>query len=161
MAEGQEFSFVQFSRTSRPMVSTAEKSRVRRTINDAPLPKVNWYLFHICFLLFSNFVCTSFVLLLCMFENFQNCFLHAGIFLAIFPFHKNTKNNFWVLKSFGKSILDILSSKLLAVHHIFKVIFCLQEFFLHLFPFYKKIPKIFFEFQNPLEINLKSFQANF
>ena len=44
---GQEFGLVQFSRTSRRMVITMEKSRARRTLNDAPLPKVNWYLSHI------------------------------------------------------------------------------------------------------------------
>ena len=44
----------------------------------------------ISYLLFSlfNFFCTAFVFPHCIFENFQNCFLHAGIFLAIFPFHK-------------------------------------------------------------------------
>ena len=40
--------------------SSSEKSRARRTINDAPLPKVNWYLSHIFFFHFSNFLCTSF-----------------------------------------------------------------------------------------------------
>jgi len=29
---------------------------------------------------------------------------------------------------------------------IFKIVFCMLEFFLALFPFYKKIPKIFSEF---------------
>ena len=33
--------------TSRRMVRTLEKSRACRTLNDAPLPKVNWYLSHI------------------------------------------------------------------------------------------------------------------
>ena len=98
-----------------------EKSRARRTLNDAPLPKVNWYLSHICFLRFSTFS----LHLICFSPlhvwNFQNYFLHAGIFLAIFPLpQKNTKNIFWVLKSFGKN-LDIFLSKLSAVHHFFNV----------------------------------------
>ena len=121
MAEGREFGLVQFSRTSRRMVRMMEKSHARRTINDAPLPKVNWYLSHICFLRFSIFS----LHLICFSPlhvwNFQNCFLHAGIFLAFFPFYKKTKNIFWVLKSFGKNILDIFSSKLLVVHHISKI----------------------------------------
>jgi len=54
VAEGRKFGLVQFSRTSRPVVSMVEKSRARRTINDAPLPKVNWYLSHICFLRLFN-----------------------------------------------------------------------------------------------------------
>ena len=121
MAEGREFGLVQFSRTSRGMVRTMEKSRARQTLNDAPLPKVNWYLSHICFLRFSIFS----LHLICFSPlhvwNFQNYFLYAGIFLAFFPFYKKTKNIFWVLKSFGKNNLDIFSSKLLAVHHISKV----------------------------------------
>ena len=120
MAEGREFGLIQFSRTNR-MVRTMEKSRAHRTLNDAPLPKVNWYLSHICFLRFSTFS----LHLICFSPlhvwNFQNCFLHAGIFLAFFPFYKKTKNIFWVLKSFGKNNLDIFSSKLLSVHHIFEV----------------------------------------
>ena len=104
MAEGREFGHVQFSRTSRPMARTMEKSRARRTINDAPLPKVNWYLSHICFFHFSTFS----LHLICFSPlhvwNFQNCFLHAGIFLAFLSFYKKTKNIFWVLKSFGKII---------------------------------------------------------
>ena len=109
------------SRTSRRMVRTMEKSRARRTSNDAPLPKVNWYLSHVCFIRFSTFslhlICFSPLHVL----NFQNCFFHAGIFLALFPFYRKTKNIFWVLKSFGKNNLNIFLSKLLAVHHISKV----------------------------------------
>ena len=121
MAEGREFGLVQFSRTSRRMVRMMVKSRAHQTLNDAPLPKVNWYLSHICFLRFSTFS----LHLICFSPlhvwNFQNCFLHAGIFLPLFPFYKKTKNIFWVLKSFGKNNLNIFSSKLLAVHHISKV----------------------------------------
>ena len=104
VAEGREFGLVQFSRASQWMVRTMEKSRARQTINDAPLPKVNWYLCHIFFLCFSKF---SFYLI-CFSPlhvwNFQICFMHAGIFLALFPFHKNTKNIFWVLNPLGKII---------------------------------------------------------
>ena len=122
MAEGQEFGLVQFSRMSRRMVRMMEKSRAHRTLNDAPLPKVNWYLSHVCFIRFSAFS----LHLICFSPlhvwNFQNCFLHAGIFPSIFSlFTKRPKIFFWVLKSFGKNNLDIFSSKLLAVHHISKV----------------------------------------
>ena len=55
MAEGREFGLVQLSRTSRQMVRTTEKSHARQTLNNAPSPKVNWYLSHICFLRFSTF----------------------------------------------------------------------------------------------------------
>ena len=103
------------------MVRMMGKSRARRTLNDTPLPKVNWYLSHICFLRFSTFS----LHLICFSPlhvwNFQNYFLHAVIFLAFFPFYKKTKNIFWVLKSLEKNNLDIFSSKLLAVHHISKV----------------------------------------
>ena len=91
MAEGREFSLVQFSRMSRRMVRMMEKSRARRTLNDTPLPKVNWYLSHVCFILFSTFS----LYLICFSPlhvwNFQNYFLHAGIFLAVFLFTKIPK----------------------------------------------------------------------
>jgi len=69
---------------------------------------------------FQHFLCTLFVFLHCMFEIFKIVFCMLEFFLAFFPFYKKTKNIFWVLKSFGKNNLDIFSSKLLAVHHIFK-----------------------------------------
>ena len=121
MVKGREFGFVRFSRMSRRMVRMMAKGQ-RRTINDAPLPKVNWYLSHICFFHFSNFLYTAFVFLHCMFEIFKIVFRMLEFFLALFPFYKkNTKNIFWVLKSFGKNNLDIFSEQTLAVHHIFKV----------------------------------------
>ena len=71
---------------------------------------------------FQHFLYTLFVFLHCMFEIFKIVFfLHDGIFLELFPFYRKTKNIFWFLKSFGKNNLDIFSSKLLAVHHIFKI----------------------------------------
>ena len=54
-----------------------------------------------------------------MFEIFKIVFCMLEFFYQLFPFHKNTKNIFWVLKAFGKNNLDIFSSKLMAVHHIF------------------------------------------
>ena len=106
MAEGQEFSFVQFSRMSRPMVRTMEKSRAHRTLNDVPLPKVNWYLSHIFFLrFFKIFLLPHLFFSSLHVRNFQICFLHAGIFLATFFFlQKNTKNSFWVFNPLGKII---------------------------------------------------------
>ena len=121
MVKGREFGLVQFTRMGRQMVSMPEKSIAPQTLNDVPLPKVNWYLSHVCFIRFSTFS----LHLICFSPlhvwNFQNCFLRAGIFLALFPFYRKTKNIFWVLISFGKNNLDIFSSKLLAVHHISKV----------------------------------------
>ena len=121
MAEGREFGLVQFSRTSWRMVRMMEKSHACWTLNDVPLPKVNWYLSHICFLRFSTFS----LHLICFSPlhvwNFQNCFLHTGIFLALFPFYKKTKNIFLSFKILWEYNLDIFSSKLLAVHHIFEV----------------------------------------
>ena len=80
-----------------------EKSRAHWTLNDVPLPKVNWYLSHICFFRFSTFS----LQLICFSPlhvwNFQNCFLHAGTFSSTFPFlQKNTKNIFWVFNPLGK-----------------------------------------------------------
>ena len=71
--------------------------------------------------IFLHFLCTLFVFLHCMFEIFKIIFCMLEFFLAFFSFYKKTKNIFWFLKSFGKNNLDIFSSKLLAVHHIFKV----------------------------------------
>ena len=103
------------------MVRTMEKSRARRTLNDAPLPKVNWCLSHICILRLFNFFFLPHLFSPLHVWNFQNHFLHAGIFLALFLFYRKTKNIFWVLKFFGKNYLNIFLSKLLVVHHISKV----------------------------------------
>ena len=63
------------------------------TLNDVPLPKVNWYLSHICFTPPFSISFTSFIFsTACL--NFWNCFLYAAIFLALFLFTKIPKNIF-------------------------------------------------------------------
>jgi len=103
------------------MVRTPEKSLARRTLNDAPLPKVNWYLSHIFFLrffkisllphLFSSTACLKFSNLFPACWNFSSNFF-------LFTKYQKYFLSFKILLE--KNYLDIFSSKLLAVHHIFK-----------------------------------------
>jgi len=57
-----------------------------------------------------------------MFEIFKIVSCMLEFFLALLPFYKKIpKNIFLVIKSFRRNNLDIFSSKLLSVHHIFEV----------------------------------------
>ena len=111
MAEGREFGLVHFSRTSRPMVRTMEKSRARRTINDAPLPKVNWYLPHICFPLFKIFFAPYlFFSTACL--KFSKLFSACWNFSSTFFLKQKYQNIFLSFEIFWKMNLNIFSSKL-------------------------------------------------
>ena len=115
MAEGRELGFVQFSRTSRPMVSMVEKSRAHRTINDAPLPKVKWYLSHICFLHPFQFPFTSFVFpTACL--KFSKLFSACWNFSSTFPFLQKYQKYFLSFKIFLENILNIIFEQNLAEH---------------------------------------------
>ena len=119
MAKGRKFGLVQFSRMGRQMLSTPEKSLARRTLNDAPLPKVNWYISHICFLRhFLVFHLFWFFPTTCL--NFENHFLYARIFLEPFSFLQKYQKYFLSFEIHWKIILNIFSEQVLAVHQIFK-----------------------------------------
>ena len=116
MAEGREFGLVQFSRTSRPMARTMEKSRARRTINDAPLPKVNWYLSHIFFLCFFKIFLLPHLFFPTAYLKFSKSFFACWNFSSTFSFLQKYQKYFLSFKSFGKNNLDIFSSKILVEH---------------------------------------------
>jgi len=81
------------------------------------LPKVNWYLSHICFVHVSNFLCTSFdFFTACLKFSRKKLFSACWNFSSTFPFLQKYQKYFLSFKIFLENILNIIFEQNLAEH---------------------------------------------
>jgi len=96
------------------------KSRARQTLNDAPLPKVNWYLSHICFPLF-NILFAPYLFFSTACLKFSKLFSACWNFSSTFFLKQKYQKHFSEFRNLLENEFEHLFEQTLAEHHIFKI----------------------------------------